>query len=518
MKKGFWFIALALVLLLTISCQDSSNPLPTLESISQSSRVINMPSFILTVKGSNFVKGSEIFFNGIAKNTDYKGSQELSAEITTEDINEAFASSASGLSNPIEVTIPIFIKNPLPGGGNSDSLQFTIRDKFTFQNPIKISDLKLTVFDIKAYYDKYETLHCAWQVKNDTTLWFAYTQTKSKGEQFTTIQYLQNLTLSESTGNKIEFASGENKNTYAFWNYILNNTDGISHKLMAAYSTDNGSSFGTPLFPVSTTDKIEDYAIGTYGTGNIFCAWLNINTDNIGTILFSRSIDSGANFSSAKQLNMANAYSGISMVVDDSGIINVSWIASEPVTGKDAIYHTYSSDFGLNFVEQKQIAVASSSNVEFRKIFSATGHDGKIYRAWWQTDKTDAGHFIARIAISNEDCSCVNISTIAEFTGLDIDNLPDIQLAIDKINNVYSVIVAADNKINIYRSVNGSTSFQQIADTQNLGATGPASFTLDENGRFFFILPLLVEYTETDNAGATVTKTAIEAFLIKSNE
>jgi hypothetical protein len=517
MKRGFWFIAIALVLLATISCQDSSNQLPTLESISQSSRVIGMPSFILTVKGSNFVKGTEIVFNGIIKNTDYKGSQELSAEITTEDINEAFALSTSGLSNPNEVTIPIFVKNPLPGGGNSETLQFTIRDKFTFQNPIKISDTKLTVFDVKAYYDKYETLHCAWQLKDADSLWLAYTQTRSKGEQFTSIQYLQTLTLSESTGNKIEFASGENKNTYAFWDYVISNTDGTSNKLMAAYSADNGSSFGTHLFPANTTDKIEDYAIGTYGTGNIFCAWLNINTDKIGTILFSRSVESGANFSSAKQLNMTNAYSGIGMVVGDNGIIYVSWIASELITGKDAIYYTYSSDFGINFAEQKQIAVASSPNEKFHKIFSTTGYDGRIYKAWWQTDTADPSRFVARIAVGSGNCSCFKLATIAEFTALDINNLPDIQLAIDKINNVYSTIVTADNKIYIYRSTDGCASFQQIADTQNWGATGPASFALDENGRFIFLFPLMIEYEETvDNQ--ILTKTAIETFFIRSNE
>jgi hypothetical protein len=517
MKRGFWFIAIALVLLAAISCQDSSNPLPTLESLSQSSRVIGMPSFILTVKGSNFARGSEIVFNGITQNTDYMGSQELSAEITTEDINEAFTLSASGLSNPNEVTIPIFVKNPFPGEGKSEDLQFIIRDKFTFQNPIKISDAKLTVFDVKAYYDKYETLHCAWQIKNDTTLWLAYTQTRSKGEQFTTSQNLEDLVLTESTGNKIEFVSGENKNTYAFWDYVISNTDGAKYKLMGDYSGDNGSTFGGPFFPADTTDKIGDYAIGTYGTGNIFCAWLNINTDNIGTILFSRSVESGANFSSAKQLNMTNAYSGIGMVVGDNGIIYVSWIASELVTGKDAIYYTYSSDFGLNFAEQKQITTASSPNEKFHKIFSATGYDGKIYKAWWQTNTADPSRFVARIAVGNEDCSCFKLTTIAEFTALNINNLPDIQLAIDKINNIYSTIVTADNKINIYRSADGCTSFQQIADTQNWGATGPASFTLDENGRFIFLFPMMVEYEETVDT-QIVKKTAIEAFFIRSEE
>jgi len=518
MKRGFWFIVIALVLLTTISCEDSSNPLPALESLSQTSRVIGMPSFILTVKGLNFAKGSEIVFNGITLNTDYKGSQELSAEITTEDINEAFALSASGFSNPKEVTIPIFVKNPRPGGGKSEALQLIIRDKFTFQNPIKISDAKLTVFDVKAYYDKYETLHCAWQIKNDTTLWLSYTQTRSKGEQFTTSQYLEELVLTESSGNKIEFASGENKSTYAFWDYVISNTDGTKYKLMGDYSGDNGFTFGGPFFPADTTDKIKDYAIGTYGTGNIFCAWININTDNIGTVLFSRSVESGTNFSSAKQLNLTSAHSGIGMVVGDNGIIYVSWIASDLVTGKNAIYYTYSSDFGLNFAEQKQITVASSPNEKFHKIFSATGYDGRIYKSWWQTDTADPSRFVARIAVSNEDCSCFKLATIGEFTGLDIDNLPDIQLAIDKINNLYSVIVTADNKINIYRSADGCTSFQQTADTQNWGATGPASFALDENGGFFFLFPLKIEYTEVDDSGEKVTKTAIEAFLIRSNE
>jgi hypothetical protein len=518
MKRGFWFIAIALVLLATISCENSSNSLPTLDSLSQSSRVIGMPSFILTVKGLNFVKGTEIVFNGITKNTDYKGSKELSAEITTEDINKAFASSASGLSAATEVSIPVYVKNPPPGNEKSNIFQFTIRNKFTFQNPIKISDLKMTIFDLKAYFDKYKTLHCSWQIKNDTTLLLAYTQTRSKGEQFTAPQYLQTLTLPESAGNRIELISGENNNTYAFWDYAISGVDSISYKLMGVYSSDNGSTFGTPFYPAVTTDKIEDYAIGTYGTGNIFCAWININADNIGTVLFSRSVESGSNFSTIQQLNLTNAYSGVEMIVDDNGVIYISWIASDIATGRDAIYYTYSNDYGVTFAQQQQITIASTAQTNFRKLFSASGPGSKIYRAWWQSDTSNPDLFTAKIAIYDKDCSCFKISTIAEFTGLDNDNLPDIQLAIDKINNIYCAIGTADNKINIYRSTDECASFQQIADTQNWSATGPASFTLDENGGFLFLFPLMVEYTETDSDGNTVTKTAIEAFLIKSNE
>lgn len=518
MKRAIWLTTITFVLLAMISCEESSNPLPTLTSLSKTSRVTGMSAFTLKVNGEDFVQGAQIVFNGVSKDTKYMGTKELSAEITTEEIDSAFSLSKASLGAVSQISVPVYVKNPLPGGGKSSTIQFIIRDKFTFRDATKLSDLKETAFGVKAYTDKYNTIHCSWELTDDSSLWLAYIQTRSQGEQFTSVQYIQTLTLSETTGKKIEIVSGENKNTYAFFNYIISNTDGTSYKLLGAMSEDNGSTFGDPVFPADTTNPIEDYSAGTYGTGNIFCSWLERNTDDVGIVLFSRSVESGANFSTVKQLNLSNAFSGVTMAVDDNGVIYIAWIASDIATGKDAIYYTYSNDFGLNFAEQRQIAIAASTQQNFRKLYSLKGPDGKIYMAWWQVDNTNPALYTAKIIKYDAGCACFDFATIASFEELDVTDLPDIQLAADKMNNIYSMIVTQNSVVNLYRSTDGTASFHQIAETYNLGSTGPASFTLDEEGGIYIFFPLLIEYSSTDDDGNAITETATEIFLTKSNE
>jgi hypothetical protein len=263
--------------------------------------------------------------------------------------------------------------------------------------------------------------------------------------------------------------------------------------------------------------KIEDYATGVYGTGNVFSAWINRTSDNIGLVYFTRTVDSGLTFSAFQQLNITPAYSGIGMVVDSHGVITVSWIASDITTGKDAILYSTSNDFGASFNTQRELVVASNAQQNIRRLFSLIAADGKIYRAWWQIDTASGQNSTAMIAIGNEDSSFFRTSAIVEFESLDSSNLPEIQLAVDKVNNVYAAIVTADNIVHLYRSSDGCVSFQEIAEPKNLGAVGPAAFTLNGNGGFILIYPGLVQY-ETIVDGETVFTTATEVFFVQSNE
>jgi hypothetical protein len=519
MKRGFRLFVGMFILLTAFSCSESSNPLPVVDSISPTSYVKGMPSFTLVAKGEDFVQGAEIIFNGTVMNTKYLGSKTLSAEISADTIEAAISQSASALSDSDEFTIPVYVKNPPSGGGNSDIYQFTVRKKFTFADPVKISELKKTATTMKIYHDKYNAIHTVWQLKDSDadTLWLMYSYSRSNGDNFSSPSYLTSSTLSETTGKRMDIFSSENKNTFVFWNYLVSTTDSTKDHLWCDFSEDNGSSFSNSFYPVEITDKIEDYATGVYGTGNVFSAWINRTSDNIGLVYFTRTVDSGLTFSAFQQLNITPAYSGIGMVVDSHGVITVSWIASDITTGKDAILYSTSNDFGASFNTQRELVVASNAQQNIRRLFSLIAADGKIYRAWWQIDTASGQNSTAMIAIGNEDSSFFRTSAIVEFESLDSSNLPEIQLAVDKVNNVYAAIVTADNIVHIYRSSDGCVSFQEIAEPKNLGAVGPAAFTLNGNGGFILIYPGLVQY-ETIVDGETVFTTATEVFFVQSNE
>jgi hypothetical protein len=89
------------------------NPVPGITSLSPSISAMGGTAFKLTVNGTNFLSTSVVDFNDSAQTTMYVSPTQLLAAITTTDI-------AMAGSYPVTVT------NPGPGGGPSNSVNFTV--------------------------------------------------------------------------------------------------------------------------------------------------------------------------------------------------------------------------------------------------------------------------------------------------------------------------------------------------------------------------------------------------------
>jgi hypothetical protein len=91
----------------------TSNPVPAITSITPNPVSAGSPTFTLTVNGSNFVSTSVVDFNGAAQPTTFVSSTQLTTTITAAQVQ--FASLAN-----------IFVVNPAPGGGNSNTIVLAI--------------------------------------------------------------------------------------------------------------------------------------------------------------------------------------------------------------------------------------------------------------------------------------------------------------------------------------------------------------------------------------------------------
>src|ERR1700730_11176546 len=91
----------------------SSNPVPTVASLSPSSAPAGSASFTLTVSGTNFVSLSTVHWNGSARPTTFVSNTQLQAQITNADI------AANG-------TTTVTVSTPTPGGGTSSGVTFTV--------------------------------------------------------------------------------------------------------------------------------------------------------------------------------------------------------------------------------------------------------------------------------------------------------------------------------------------------------------------------------------------------------
>jgi YVTN family beta-propeller protein len=90
------------------------NPIPSLASISPTLIRAGSPDFALTLTGDNYVKTSIVRFNNQQYQTKYISKAQIEATIPTSAIK-------------IPGTYPIKVINPVPGGGQSISLPFTVK-------------------------------------------------------------------------------------------------------------------------------------------------------------------------------------------------------------------------------------------------------------------------------------------------------------------------------------------------------------------------------------------------------
>ena len=88
-------------------------PLPALTSLSTSSAPAGGPGFTLSLTGSNFTTGSIVLWNGRPRATSPVSATRITAAIL-----------ASDLATPGAAQVSVF--NPLPGGGMSNAMPFTI--------------------------------------------------------------------------------------------------------------------------------------------------------------------------------------------------------------------------------------------------------------------------------------------------------------------------------------------------------------------------------------------------------
>lgn len=89
------------------------NPVPTVTSVTPSSLTAGGNSFTLQVFGSGFLSSSTVKWGGLGRPTTYVSQYEVDAVISASDIAKA-ASRA------------VFVTNPKPGGGDSNSVMVTV--------------------------------------------------------------------------------------------------------------------------------------------------------------------------------------------------------------------------------------------------------------------------------------------------------------------------------------------------------------------------------------------------------
>ena len=90
-----------------------NNPTPTVTTLSPSSANAGAAAQILTINGTNFVSSSTVTYNAAAHTATYVSATQLTIQLSAGD------QATSG-------TFAVVVTNPTPGGGSSNSVNFTV--------------------------------------------------------------------------------------------------------------------------------------------------------------------------------------------------------------------------------------------------------------------------------------------------------------------------------------------------------------------------------------------------------
>jgi len=97
----------------TVNFTTVGNPVPSITSMSPNSAATGGSAFTLTVNGTNFVSTSLVSFGGTARTTMFVSSTQLTASIDAAAI-------------ATDSTVQVWVTNPAPGGGSSNTMNFII--------------------------------------------------------------------------------------------------------------------------------------------------------------------------------------------------------------------------------------------------------------------------------------------------------------------------------------------------------------------------------------------------------
>jgi len=335
---------------------DPDNPVPVLSGISPDAKVAHLPSFTLTATGSDFVQGVKIVFNGVEKNTTFISSTEISCTIEPDDIAASSASPALGTaSSHSAATIPVLVRNPSPGGGDSTSLNFTIYDDFVFtvsqalpMGALPVDDPVMTVDgdgNVSVLYRSNAGAN-----ENET---MAFIRSADGGCSWSAPVTVVGADPERISGFGVSFLSADiSGNLHAM---ILE--DYVHHDVNYCYSTDNGATWSTPSY---VAFDLYGHTIGRLmvvdSFGGINFIIMKQDVEGHSPVWFKRSTDFGASFDIFADIwiDWEVVYDSTwapALAVDDNhGIFaTFSCTAYTNGAGYNAIFYNYSHDSGTTW-------------------------------------------------------------------------------------------------------------------------------------------------------------------------
>jgi hypothetical protein len=327
MKKIIQVLMWAAVSIFFCACP---NPVPVVSSISPDTKLAHLPTFVLTVYGSDFASGSEIVFNGIGKTTTRVSSTELTCEVDPNDI-------ATGPMN-----IPVLVRSP--NGDDSNSVNLAVVPNPNFTLATNLSNNPETSLQPDIAVSPNGQITSVWKdafvpggpateiVLRRSTDGGATWDAKVNVSNNATISFEPSIGVSPDNGICV----------------VWPDEAPVNEEIYFSRSTDNGATWPMAQNISNNTGDSNHPRIIIDGSGTIFVVWHD-ETPGQQDIYFSASADAGLNWTTAVNVsNSGNVSRYPDLAVGMSGGVFIVWEEQLPGAWPE-VYFSRSNSGGASW-------------------------------------------------------------------------------------------------------------------------------------------------------------------------
>lgn len=476
MKKIVFCLVLVCSLFLYFGCSNDDNPVPVLSSLSPSVIAAHMPELTLVLTGSKFVNNATVSFGGTVKSATFVSSSELHCQITPSDIASIAGENTEGegsvsLQNS---NIIVYVINPSPGGGNSNSLTFSVHSNHDFITPTNISNDNDSARRTRIGMDSQNNISVVWDDEsNNGVIDVVYTRSTDHGATWS-----QKVGVSNSGFESVypDLAIGTSADINVVWEEHL----GGNSEIYFSRSVDNGVSWSNPVNISKTSDNSTLPAVTVDKLGHIYVAWVEsiyfrTKAGYSSFIYFSHSTDGGISWIQPLELTETVCEKGPAIATDPSNNIFVAFRVGKCAAEGDVVVMN-SGDGGYSWLPQQYVSTGDGD-----ADHPALGVDssGNLNLVWQQITSGNYDIYHARSTDTNTTWSQpVNISQntgSSENPSIAIDSLGNLNVSWD--DNTLGA-----REIFQSRSVNNGATWSAYSNISNNAGESKGSDTAVDSG------------------------------------
>jgi hypothetical protein len=285
--------------------EPDENPIPVLTAISPSWCVARIPAFEMTVEGNDFVEGATIVFRGNEMDTTFVDSNHLTCVIQPDDTLLSSSAQAGHYDREVgsaqATNALVKVRNPSLGGGDSNTVDFSICENYTFSEPGEIQ-----------WTDKYLDWISSMFVEPEGRIDLVYQHDEyPENPEFLNLIYLrQSIDGGKSWSDPSQIT--KNPAYFPYGSRFMVDSAGIMHsahcrvtgRVYYHQSTDNGHHWTKPveldyeILPESLCNWSTSFRMDVDPAGVIHVLIRDYFVETAqGNIMYARSEDNGAHWS-----------------------------------------------------------------------------------------------------------------------------------------------------------------------------------------------------------------------------